>query len=168
MVAAKKKKLNGLWIVAAIGIVLLYILRSSSKSSPAGNKNYPISDEQGQIIQVLQSAGIDYDTARYWSLVSKMETGAWSSELFRKYNNAFGMKQPQKRSTTSQGPSPSGWATYKSLQDSTKDLLLYMREFNYPSSFPSLEDQIVFMKQKGYFEEPVSTYYNLVKAWESK
>jgi hypothetical protein len=43
-----------------------------------------------------------------------------------------------------------------------------MHEFRYPRSFPSLEEQVSFMKQKGYFEEPFTEYLALVKAWETK
>lgn len=80
------------------------------------------------------------------------------------------MKQPSKRRTTSLGESPTVHDTGKSRgkfatfsrpdtpNDAIKDLKFYMEEFRYPSEFQSLEDQINFMKSKGYFGAPKSEY----------
>lgn len=51
------------------------------------------------------------------------------------------------------------YSAYESVEDSAKDLLLYMDEFNYPNDFVTLAMLINFMKSKGYFEQDATTYF---------
>jgi hypothetical protein len=66
--------------------------------------------------------------------------------------------------TLSKGPTKSGFASFASMTDSVKDLILYMSEFNYPKDFASVDEHVGFMKSKGYFQEPLLEYLTSVKA----
>lgn len=72
------------------------------------------------------------------------------------------MKQPLTRATTSTGPGPTGFATYRNLDEAADDLILYMEEFNYPKNETSLFATIATMKKNGYFEISLTNYYERV------
>ena len=165
------KNSSSLISLAIGGIFLYFLLRLFKTSRTSGNTSTASAlrkAEERLIIKVLTEAGYSEREAYYWSLVSKMETAAFTSNLYKTYHNLFGMKNPVKRDTTSIGESPSGFAVYKTPLESVKDLILYMQEWRYPKDFASLEDQLLFMKQKGYYEESFEKYFSLVKAWEAK
>jgi uncharacterized FlgJ-related protein len=101
-----------------------------------------------------------------WIAVSQFETGNFTSHLFLNHNNFFGMKFPRKRETTAAyAIPPNDFAHYNSQADSVDDLLLYLREWNYPSDFSSIDSLIEFMKSKGYFEEPLTYYLTGVQTY---
>lgn len=108
--------------------------------------------------------GYAAQVADWWVAVSNFETAAWTSPLYKNAHNLFGMKQPRVRETLSQGPTSSGFASFASDIDSVLDLVLYMKEFNYPKDFLNFYDFIVFMKSKGYYEEDFRYYYDGVKS----
>lgn len=55
---------------------------------------------------------------------SMLETGNFTSDIFKENNNLFGMKHPSVRSTVSKGPNR-GHASYNNWQDSVKDYKLW-------------------------------------------
>lgn len=123
------------------------------------------------IVSTLEGAGYSSDFAKWWVAISDHETGKWTSDLYKKYNNLFGMTQPKVRDTTSIGPvvandrgTKTEFASFRNIDDSVKDLLLYLKEWNYPKTFSSVDDLVSFMKSKGYFTDSVANYSNSVKA----
>lgn len=87
------------------------------------------------------------------------ETQNFTSPLVVNYNNAFGMKQPTQRPTTSQGPTSNNYATYATLADSVEDYFMRAREFGMPNT----EDPVEFVNatvESDYAEDP-----NYVNAW---
>jgi hypothetical protein len=130
-----------------------------------------------------------------WLAVSKMETAAWTSNLFVNAFNLWGMKLPKKRITTAESQAygtagrnnlisytfaeakvgkdaelnPSfGWAKYPSLTDAVQDIILWMDYTKFPKGRLSLQDHIAEMKKRGYFEESTDYYLNAVKAWQTR
>jgi hypothetical protein len=162
---------NSILIGGAIGLLYFLLRPPSSKLSPKSTiSSIGLKDQtmQDVITGILTGEGYSQRMASNWHKVGKMETAGWSSPNFIQRNNAFGMKQPQKRETLSVAPKSDRWARFATVDDSVRDLHLYMREFNYPYDFKTLEDQISFMKQKGYFEEPYGQYLGLVIAWKDR
>lgn len=112
----------------------------------------------------------------YWRAISSMETDKYRSRVFNELNNALGMKHPRERATLSvEGTDLNGsgvwWATFNTATDSVADLVLYLREFNYPTKFDSLYDLVSFMgapngnRAYSYFgNESVSSYYKKANA----
>lgn len=153
------------------GIFALYwfFLRHVSGTSRESSTTISLSGLRETIQGGLQNEGFSRRQGYWWFLVSQMETAGFTSNLFRNFHNLFGMKQPAKRDTLSLGPTPSGFATFASDQDSVKDLALYLREFHYPYDFNTLDDQLKFMKSKGYFgDETLDSYRGKVIAWANK
>lgn len=54
-----------------------------------------------------------------------LESGNFTSKLFKTQNNLFGMKLPYKRKTTAVGKNKNGYAKYNSVDDSIYDYYLF-------------------------------------------
>lgn len=157
-----KKSVNGrgtsrllpFGLLIASGIFLVTLFRG--KMGILKNLN----SQDQEILNILSINGYE---GLPWIAVSRYETGNYTSNLYDNYNNLFGMRYPLIRDTTSYGSTPSGFAKYYTTEDSIKDLILYMQEFNYPKRFNSFYDQISFMKDKGYYGESLDYYYSGAK-----
>jgi len=117
--------------------------------------------------------GYGAQMADNWYLIAKMETAGFTSNLFRMYNNMFGMHQPTQRRTTSLGgvwseAEKADMATFNDHESAAVDLVYYMQAKRYPIDFNSLESQLEFMKSKGYFTIPYARYLDLVLAWSKR
>ena len=95
------------------------------------------------------------------------ETGNFTSRLYKDQNNLFGMRHPQVRETLSTA-SNNNYATFASLSDSVKDLMLYFKEFNIPAKHEKVADYVKILKSKGYFEDGYVDYFNAVRSHYNK
>ena len=82
---------------------------------------------------------------------SMLETGDFTSNIFYKNNNLFGMKFPTKRPTTAKYENL-GYAYYASLEDSIKDLILWMQYVNFPGDLTAVGEYVSALAKKKYFE----------------
>lgn len=160
--------------IAVIIVLFFFFSRKSSKTFLGGQVSQSQSRiEPGAWKGIIQAAllnkGYSPRQAHFWFLISNMETAGFTSNLFVKANNPWGMKQPTKRPTTSIGPTASGFASYRDLTDAAVDLSLYLQYFNYPPDFRTLDEQIIFMREKNYFgSETLESYRDKVIAWANK
>jgi len=150
----------GLPIVLLLFLVRLIFQAKTKAVTPA---NLP-STFQNQLNQALSNTEF-YHLRNFWLAVSKMETGGFTSDLYLKYNNPWGMKAPSQRKNKVAGQTGNGWAIYNNTFDAAQDIVLWMRARRFNPAQTSLEDFIAEMKRVGYFEEPYSQYLNLVKSW---
>jgi hypothetical protein len=153
--------------VIGLLIVLVLFLRAKS-SSTVSTTTTTLTGLSSQVPALIKSiflpAGYSDNMVRWWTAVSDLETGTWTSDLYKKYNNCFGMKMPKTRNTTAITPTPTGFASYNSASDSVKDIILYLKNFNYPLDFENVESLVTYMKKVGYFEEPYDQYLAGVKS----
>lgn len=156
---SSKKSRTGVVIslLSLFGLAMLLFYMVFRRNLISGNPKQ-------RITSLLKKAGYSDNVAKWWAAVSAFETADWTSDLFKESNNLFGMKQPNKRATTSAGPTKSGFASFRSIEDSIQDLLLYLDDFNYPKDTTGLLAFIGEMKDNGYFEERFDTYYDGVKS----
>lgn len=84
---------------------------------------------------------------------SAHETGNFSSELLIRTNNAFGMKHPAIRDTTSTGPDAHGYAIYPSIAASVADYFLRQQAFRIPDT-DNAADYIAATVASNYAEDP--------------
>ena len=99
---------------------------------PDAYKTITMLDEYGaeeptreKVLFVMGELGIDHIHIAYAQMA--LESGHFSSNLSKKNNNYFGMKQPSKRSTVSLGKR-NGYASYKNWAWSVFDYALWQRE----------------------------------------
>ena len=81
---------------------------------------------------------------------SKLETGNFTSKIFRENNNLFGMREAKQRITTAQG-TENNHAYYHSWQESILDYAFY--QCRYLSNINSEEQYFNYLKQS-YAEDP--------------
>jgi len=105
--------------------------------------------------------------ARFYTAQAAFETEIFKSPLFLQANNAFGMKQPRTRPTTSLGPTSTGWASYESFEKSVEDRYLW-DQYNKLTYTNDIKEFIQTIKSKSYFEEPFQQYYNGVRSHYAK
>jgi uncharacterized FlgJ-related protein len=81
---------------------------------------------------------------------SKLETGNFTSKIFRENNNLFGMREAKQRITTAQG-TENNHAYYHSWQESILDYAFY--QCRYLSGINTEEQYFNYLKQS-YAEDP--------------
>ena len=85
---------------------------------------------------------------------AQLETSGFTSNIFRKNHNLFGMKQAMRRSTTNKGEQY-GHAYYDTWRESVLDYALY--QCKYLSDITTKEQYLQYLKQN-YAADP--NYYN--------
>lgn len=115
------------------------------------------------IQKVLTDHGYSPLMAKYFAAVSRHETGNYTSNVLKSANNLFGMKFPRIRQTTARHEDKSGYAVYSDKADSVRDLVHYLIARDYPRHFVSARSLVSFMKDKAYFEAPLTEYINGVE-----
>jgi len=102
---------------------------------------------------------IDETTRRIITAQAMHETGLFSSNVFLRNNNAFGMRMPGQRPTRAVGDVDSdGYANYESLEDSIEDLALWFDFHNIPLQFDAVQEYAAAIKEKGYYEAAYFAY----------
>lgn len=85
------------------------------------------------------------------------ETGSWTSNVYLKYNNMFGMFMPSLRSTTAVKSALTNYATYRSPLDSIRDYWKWL-EYN---KLDTDEKLINYIAAGKYAED--KNYYSAIK-----
>jgi len=170
-----------IWLGSVLSGLLLFLSWKSGTKS----QNPPSDQVASSLYQTLVKAGCHPSNARLLIAQSAHETNGWKSDIYIKNHNLFGMKMPHVRQTTAV-KALNGYAYYNTIEDSAADMLFWLAYEHYDYSkdvmpnLPSLEpnrttfiDQsinmfVTFLKDKGYFTDTISNYYNGVKFWYHK
>lgn len=94
---------------------------------------------------------------------AKHETDNFTSIVFLRNNNAFGMRPAKVRYTSTIGDvDEDGYANYLSIEDSVEDLLLWWdyHGFIVVNFSCNLYNYVVRLKKMNYFEDDLDNYYN--------
>lgn len=96
----------------------------------------------------------------------------FTSNLFIKQNNAFGMGVPSKRKFLgSKGPIVAEgqyMAKYPDVRTSWLDLLEWFRYNKFPTDLNSTQEYVAWLKKFGYFTAPEQDYLRGVNYWIKK
>lgn len=170
-----------IWLGSVLSGLLLFLSWKSGTKS----QNLPSDQVASSLYQTLVKAGCHPSNARLLIAQSAHETNGWTSDIYIKNHNLFGMKMPHVRQTTAV-KALNGYAYYNTIEDSAADMLFWLAYEHYDYSqdvmlnLPELEpnrttfiDQsinmfVTFLKDKGYFTDTISNYYNGVKFWYHK
>lgn len=101
---------------------------------------------------------------------AKLETGNFTSRVFKENKNYFGMKMPRVRPTVAiqeglKSPEGNNYAAYKSESDSVTDLLLWMEYTRFPVSVDNSETYVRQLKQRNYFGSSEISYLKNIDYW---
>ena len=120
-----------------------------------------------KIKQLLQNNGIGEEMAKIVACQGAHETNNYTSFLYIFNNNCFGMKQPVKRKTLSSG-ALNGYAHYKNIETSVKDLILWLDFAGMSKNYYSITGYVEALKEKKYFEDTTEHYKKGVEYFYKK
>lgn len=103
--------------------------------------------------------------APYLEAQARHETNNYRSEVYRRANNLFGMKDAYKRPRLGVDVAGDPYRHYKSDSESIRDMLLWLSYNKAPVSFPDSNSYAVFLKNKGYFEDSLKNYQKGMLVW---
>jgi len=142
-------------VLFALGLLIVlrrFLITNPLKGSPSK-----------QIFRILKRQGLEPGFAKLLVAQAIHETGNFKSRIFLEQNNAFGMKVPSIRKTLNIAPLTGGMGTgfsiFLSVEDSVKDMLLYLKHFKIPLD---IDDPFIYakiLKDKNYYEDDVETYF---------
>ena len=170
------KKVTGKWLAITLGTVIIISLLISLLTLRNINKVTFISEETKAII--LREADKENEFSReklkayilelnikYPHIVmaqAEIETGHFTSTIFKENHNLFGMKVATKRPTTNKGEE-NGHAYYENWKESVVDYAFYSAQ--YLSDLKSEKEYLNYLSQS-YAED--STYVNKIRKIISK
>ncbi len=103
---------------------------------------------------------------------SKFETANFTSNIFLKYNNMFGMTHASHRyqlgSAATESPDGGYYQRYSSTTTSLRDYLIYLDYVNFPNYRMSSEEFVTILKNKRYFTANLDLYIKGVNHYKYK
>jgi flagellum-specific peptidoglycan hydrolase FlgJ len=112
----------------------------------------------------------EYGTyADYIFAQARHESANFTSAVYKKNNNPFGMKVPTHRpflgTAGTKAPDGGVYASYVSDLEAWKDLLKWFRYNHFPTDLKSVDAYVSQLKAEGYFTDGEKTYLAAVKKW---
>lgn len=96
---------------------------------------------------------------------SKVESAGYTSALFLRSNNAFGMKNASIRDQLGYMVIGDPYRHYSSLSESIKDFVLWLRFVGFPAKNQTVEEYAGNLKRLNYYESPKGDYIKALKSW---
>lgn len=136
------------WNTILLILIGVLIANSSINTNPVViSKTNPFNEEK--LVSYLKELNIKYP---YIALAqAKIETGNYTSKVFKNNNNLFGMKQARSRATTAKGTA-FNHALYSSWEESVIDYALYSA--SYMSKIKS-EKEYLARLGRSYAQDPM-------------
>ena len=104
-------------------IILMFVLLVSTITKVIDTPNRALTHQD--LYEKLVQYDIEYPDIVFAQAV--IETGNFTSGLFKSQNNLFGMKMPGRRETTAIGKNKNGYAKYINVDDSILDYYLFQQ-----------------------------------------
>lgn len=128
-------------------LFLLTLMFSNNVRAQEVEETQPINYEN--LYEEILKQGIKFPDVVFAQAV--IETGNFTSKLFRNANNLFGMKLPKKRETLAVGKEKRGFAVFESWTHSVNDYLLW-QEFIFRNKEIKTKKQYLAYLNKNYAE----------------
>lgn len=174
----KKKSWLGwlLLVLSLLGLLTAFVIflrsRKRAEGSRQDQETEPENNQQNddvtpkefyELVDKVLGEGVSMVTKRIITAQAMHETGVFTSTVFVENNNPFGMRQPQKRETTSIGESK-GYAVYESLEASIRDLQMWFDYNQIPLEFSTASAYSAKIREYSYYEAPYADYTAALKA----
>ena len=138
-----------LWLLFPIGLVVYLLSQNLTKAKPEKS------------IWILTSRYRKY--ANWIEAQAKHETGNYTSEVYKRANNLFGMKNANVRKQLGKEVEGDSYRHYKNVGESIRDYLLYLDHFGVPSNIGTAESYFQKLKDQKYFTDSFKNYFNGVR-----
>ena len=102
---------------------------------------------------------------KYIIAQSKVESANYSSPLFLRANNAFGMKNALYRTQLGEKVYSDPYRYYENLEESIDDFLLYLDFVDFPLKVENTTDYAFNLKKLGYYESDPNDYVRALNSW---
>jgi len=155
----KPKKLNGVTIWRGSLLLFLFLAayllfwKNTNRLKKMSIKN----EIYKTVYALLIKNGIPFRFAQIITAQAAHETYNFSSRIFIENHNLFGMKLAKIRKTLAISERY-GHATFRTLEDSVKDLILYFEAQRIDKNFIDSDTYVETLKNKGYFEANLQEY----------
>jgi len=142
MSAKQSKQFPLLWLIFPIGLVL-YLAYNLTKATPKESLWIKLSK---------YSRYADWIEAQ-----ARHESANYTSAVFKRSNNPFGMKNAIKRKQLGKQVGSDPYRHYANIGESIRDYLLYLDEFKTPTNIASAESYYMKLEEQGYASDPKYT-----------
>jgi flagellum-specific peptidoglycan hydrolase FlgJ len=163
------------WYLAILAIVLvisLFVFRTlkhgastkttpskQSKATPENSQRAKDIEHIRKLIDASHSSSLDDKTKDFILAQSALETAWWTSNVYKRNNNLFGMREAHYRTRDQEGDTDGdGFANYVDESQSVRDHRLWLEENDMYKNFSTPAAYVKSLKAHGYFEEPASSY----------
>jgi hypothetical protein len=157
--------------VIGLLIALILFLRYRAKKKIA-NQTIPENQNEtlninptspDEFFNIVHSIVHDEQTAKILTAQAMHETGMFKDNKYTVGCNAFGMKYPEKRETFATGQAPNGYAIFDSVDDSVKDLIMWLEYNGLPVEYITTDEFAQQIRDKGYYTAPFVTYASALR-----
>lgn len=132
--------------------------------------NAQVNKVDSTISAVLTAHKVPPFTQKLLIAQAKFESGNYTNRLFKQHHNLYGMMHPRKRLTRSisskaRAEGRSGYASFRSVEDSVEDMLLYLWDKNQTPRYHSTAEYVRFLKTHHFFTASEEHYLRGLKQY---
>jgi len=152
------------YTLSVILVIFLVVFATLLKAGPFGSR-------RSEVLMLIRKKTLETKYAPILDFIltqSRLETGDFTSRLFKEHNNLFGMKNATAgRKFTQLGYSVPGsdFRKYDSLAQSVEDYIQLLNFNSFPINIDSLGGFATKMKLENYYEETSQDYLNGLKKY---
>lgn len=142
-----------IWLVilSTVGLSGFLLLRKKSKNSVSSFDYWDFSPYK--------------ELKKYILAQARVESANFTSPLYKRSFNAFGMKNAIYRFQYGYSVPGDPYRHYANLLESIQDFEAYLKSQGYPVTVSSVEAYAGNLKRLGYFEAPLGDYITALKSW---
>lgn len=120
-----------------------------------------VNDIGTDIFHLLIEQGFNVDMAKYITAQAAHESANFSSKVFKRNKNCFGMRDAIYRRETNLGDfDRDGYANYADIEQCVQDYRLYFLNQSFHTNYNTLKEFVLALKENGYFEASLEEYLN--------
>ena len=86
---------------------------------------------------------------------ARHESANYTSQVYKRANNPFGMKNAEKRKQLGKKLDGDVYRHYRNIGEAIQDYILYLKEFKVPSNIGTAKSYFALLQQQGYAQDPL-------------
>ncbi len=101
--------------------------------------------------------------AKYIEAQARHESKGYTSEVFKRANNPFGMKHARERRQLGERIPGDQYRHYRNIGQAIRDYLIYLESQSFPTRVSNEEEFVSELRGRGYFEDSEANYLTGIK-----